>query len=46
MLLKMAGGQYLDLSKRPLTQYDWVVLWNMMGQAESLQAMQWNGLSR
>ncbi len=32
LLMNMAQGRYLNLSRRLPTQYDWVVLWNMIGE--------------
>ena len=34
MLLAMAKGQYLNLSKRPLTQYDWLTLWMLIQEEQ------------
>ena len=30
MLLNMARGQHLHLSRRDYTLYDWVMLWSLM----------------
>ena len=39
LLLAMAKGQYLNLSPRPRTENDWLILWGLIqeGQANPIE---------
>jgi len=42
LLIQMTQGRYLNLSRRPVTQYDWWTLWTLIGETHP----EWLDLSR
>lgn len=38
LLLNMNNGKYLNLSPRPVNQYDWLALWALVQEGTTVQA--------
>ena len=37
LLLDMAKGKYLNLSPRPVNQHDWMVLWTLIQEGQTIE---------